>query len=90
MVFMLYLDNVKEIFVMENVNQLTCKQLIFIDVAINWDDIFVDTIGGLMGVGLVAAACTPGLNVVVAAGLAYGGSWEGDSCITSTIIGFVK
>lgn len=68
---------------------------------INNDELFVinggfkgeDVAGGAMifitGVGLVAAAAVPGLNVVAAAGLAYAGTWGLAGGITMGIYGLV-
>lgn len=68
---------------------------------INNDELFVinggfkgeDVAGGAMifivGVGLVAAATVPGLNVVAAAGLAYAGSWGLAGGITMGLYGLI-
>lgn len=49
--------------------------------------------GGLffaVGVGCLAIAAVPGVNVVAAAAVAYAGSWGLAGGITTTIIGICK
>ncbi|WP_156046818.1 hypothetical protein [Caldicellulosiruptor bescii] len=52
--------------------------------------LFAGAMGLIMGVGLIAGACVPGINVFVAGALLYTGSWSFSLGVTSTIIGIVK
>lgn len=75
---------------MENLIQLRNEDLELVNGGIEGNYLFAGAIGVTMGIGLIGAACVPGLNVFVAAGLAYAGTWSASLGVTSTIIGIVK
>lgn len=75
---------------MENFTHLDYNDLTLINGGVDGNYIFAGAVSGLIGVGLIAAAVTPGVNVVAAAALAYGGTWAGSLAVTSTIYGAVN
>lgn len=51
------------------------EDLIFIDGGFDLGAVYAGFVSGCIGVGLLAVAATPGLNIVAAAGAAYVASW---------------
>lgn len=69
--------------------ELTNNEMIEINGGFNWGGIVSGVIFGAVGVGCLAIAATPGLNVIAAAGVAYAGSWGIAGGAMSTIYGLV-
>lgn len=65
------------------------NELSQIDGGFNWEGILSGAMLGAVGVGCVAIAMTPGLNVVAAASAAYVGSWGLAGGAMATIYGLV-
>lgn len=68
---------------------LTYNEMSEVNGGFNLDGILSGVILGAVGVGCLAVAVTPGLNVAVAAGAAYAGSWGIAGGTMSTIYGIV-
>ena len=67
----------------------TDKEIYEINGGFNWGGIISGAIFGSVGVGCLAIAATPGLNVIAAAGAAYAGSWGIAGGAMSTIYGLI-
>jgi hypothetical protein len=69
--------------------KLSFEELSTINGGFNWEGIVSGIILGAVGVGSLAIAVTPGLNVIAAAGIAYAGSWGIAGGAMSTVYGLV-
>lgn len=70
-------------------NTINYDELQIINGGFKGEDVFGGALIFVTGVGLLAAACVPGVNVVAAAGLAYAGSWGLAGGVFMTTYGFV-
>lgn len=70
--------------------ELDCLEVMGIDGGVNAEGLVSGVLFGCVGVGCLAIAITPGLNVVAAAGLAYAGSWGLAGAVASTTYGIIK
>lgn len=70
--------------------ELTQMDVLEINGGFNLEGIISGVVIGAVGVGCLAIAMTPGLNVVAAAGVAYAGSWGLAGGAAATIYGIVK
>ena len=70
-------------------NELSYLDMCQINGGFNWGGILSGVIFGAIGVGCLAIALTPGLNIVAAACVAYIGSWGIAGGIVSTIYGIM-
>ena len=72
-----------------NFIELNSLELEQIDGGFSFKAICAGVIFAAAGVGCLAIAATPGVNIAVAAGVAYAGSWGISGGVVSTIYGVV-
>ena len=69
--------------------KLEYSELQEINGGFNLGDVIAGALFVAVGVGCLAVAVTPGLNVVAAASVAYAGSWGLAGGVTTTIYGCI-
>lgn len=69
--------------------ELTNYEMLELNGGFNLEGIVSGVIFGAVGVGCLAIAVTPGVNVIAAAGVAYVGSWGLAGGAVATIYGVV-